>query len=167
MGLSRWVNAVRSRLGLPYWSLSKMAKHKVKNAVEFISRYEEVVARAAAAAQGRRSGLRPHPHRRVPHVRRRSNTGTTATGSRAATRWSSMSTGGWKSSTGPTKIAKRDAESATAEQAALQSRAGAIEEPRCGSRIVTDAWAPQVNGVVRTLQAITPLLEHMGPRGRW
>jgi UDP-2,3-diacylglucosamine pyrophosphatase LpxH len=33
---------------MPYWSLSKMAKHKVKNAVEFISRYEEVVARAAA-----------------------------------------------------------------------------------------------------------------------
>jgi len=48
MALSRWVNAVRRRLGLPYWSLSKMAKHKVKNAVEFISRYEEVVARAAA-----------------------------------------------------------------------------------------------------------------------
>ena len=49
MGLNRLVNAVRSRLGLPYWSLSKMAKHKVKNAVEFISRFEEVVARAAAA----------------------------------------------------------------------------------------------------------------------
>jgi len=49
MGLSRWVNVVRRRLGLPYWSLSKMAKHKVKNAVEFIYRYEEVVARAAAA----------------------------------------------------------------------------------------------------------------------
>jgi len=48
MGLSRRVNAVRGRMGLPYWSLSKMAKHKVKNAVEFISRYEEVVARAAA-----------------------------------------------------------------------------------------------------------------------
>jgi UDP-2,3-diacylglucosamine pyrophosphatase LpxH len=45
---NRWVNAVRSRLGLPYWSLSKVAKHKVKNAVEFISSYEEVVARAAA-----------------------------------------------------------------------------------------------------------------------
>jgi UDP-2,3-diacylglucosamine pyrophosphatase LpxH len=49
MALSRWVNLVRCRLGLPYWSLSKMAKHKVKNAVEFIYRYEEVVARAAAA----------------------------------------------------------------------------------------------------------------------
>ena len=48
MGLNRWVNAVRNRLDLPYWSLSKMAKHKVKNAVEFISRYEEVVSRAAA-----------------------------------------------------------------------------------------------------------------------
>ncbi|MFA7596063.1 MAG: UDP-2,3-diacylglucosamine diphosphatase [Novosphingobium sp.] len=47
MNLNRWVNAVRSRLELPYWSLSKMAKHKVKNAVEFISRYEEVVAKAA------------------------------------------------------------------------------------------------------------------------
>jgi UDP-2,3-diacylglucosamine pyrophosphatase LpxH len=48
MEANRWVNAVRTRLGLPYWSLSKTAKHKVKNAVEFISRYEEVVARAAA-----------------------------------------------------------------------------------------------------------------------
>jgi len=47
MGANRWLNAIRSRLGLPYWSLSKMAKHKVKNAVEFISAYEQVVARAA------------------------------------------------------------------------------------------------------------------------
>ncbi len=51
MGLSGWINAIRRRFGLPYWSLSKMAKHKVKNAVEFISRYEEVVTRAAAARQ--------------------------------------------------------------------------------------------------------------------
>jgi len=49
MGLSHWVSTVRRGLGLPYWSLSKMAKHKVKNAVAFIYRYEEIVARAAAA----------------------------------------------------------------------------------------------------------------------
>jgi UDP-2,3-diacylglucosamine pyrophosphatase LpxH len=49
MGLSGWINAIRRRLELPYWSLSKMAKHKVKNAVEFIYRYEEVVTRAALA----------------------------------------------------------------------------------------------------------------------
>nr|WP_089218159.1 UDP-2,3-diacylglucosamine diphosphatase [Sphingomonas laterariae] len=42
------VNAVRRRLDLPYWSLSKHAKHKVKNAVEFISRFEQVVAHEAA-----------------------------------------------------------------------------------------------------------------------
>lgn len=47
MGVSQRVNAVRRWLGLPYWSLSKMAKKKVKNAVEFIYKYEEVVARAA------------------------------------------------------------------------------------------------------------------------
>ncbi|MFN3799017.1 MAG: glycosyltransferase family 1 protein, partial [Sphingobium yanoikuyae] len=28
--------------------------------------------------------------------------------------------------------------------------------------IVTDAWTPQVNGVVRTLQTIQAELEHMG-----
>ena len=47
MALNGWVNTARQALGLPYWSLSKAAKHKVKNAVEFISKYEEVVARAA------------------------------------------------------------------------------------------------------------------------
>ena len=41
------VNAVRRRFDLPYWSLSKHAKHKVKNAVEFISRFEEAVAHEA------------------------------------------------------------------------------------------------------------------------
>lgn len=47
MKLNGWVASARKRLGLPYWSISKAAKHKVKNAVEFISKYEEVVARAA------------------------------------------------------------------------------------------------------------------------
>ena len=48
MKLNNWVAAARKRLGLPYWWISKAAKNKVKNAVEFISKYEEVVARAAA-----------------------------------------------------------------------------------------------------------------------
>lgn len=41
------VNAVRRRFDLPYWSLSRHAKHKVKNAVEFISRFEQTVAHEA------------------------------------------------------------------------------------------------------------------------
>jgi len=48
MKLNGWVAAIRKLMGLPYWSISKAAKHKVKNAVEFISQYESVVARAAA-----------------------------------------------------------------------------------------------------------------------
>ncbi len=49
MALNRSVNRARQFLGLPYWSLSKYAKQKVKNAVEFISRFEEIVAREAGA----------------------------------------------------------------------------------------------------------------------
>lgn len=47
MEINRWLNVVRQKLGMPYWSLSKHAKHKVKNAVEFIGRFEEAVAKAA------------------------------------------------------------------------------------------------------------------------
>lgn len=49
MLLNRWTNEVRRRLGRPYWSLSKHAKARVKNAVAFISRFEEVVAHAAGS----------------------------------------------------------------------------------------------------------------------
>jgi UDP-2,3-diacylglucosamine pyrophosphatase LpxH len=41
-------NAVRRRMHLPYWSLSAYLKKRVKNAVQFIGRYEEAVAHAAA-----------------------------------------------------------------------------------------------------------------------
>jgi UDP-2,3-diacylglucosamine pyrophosphatase LpxH len=43
---------VRKQLGLPYWSLSAWLKHKVKNAVEYISRFEEEVA-----AEARKRGV--------------------------------------------------------------------------------------------------------------
>ena len=39
----------RKALGLPYWSLSAWLKHKVKNAVEYISRFEDAVADEARA----------------------------------------------------------------------------------------------------------------------
>ncbi|MFT3968657.1 MAG: UDP-2,3-diacylglucosamine diphosphatase, partial [Sphingobium sp.] len=47
MAVNRHVNRVRRWLKMPYWSLSKVAKHKVKNAVSFISRFEEIVAHEA------------------------------------------------------------------------------------------------------------------------
>ena len=48
MWANRWVNAYRRLVGLPYWPLSKHAKQRVKKSVEFISRFEDVVAHEAA-----------------------------------------------------------------------------------------------------------------------
>ncbi len=45
--VNRWFNAVRRRLGFPYWSLSAYLKHKVKNAVKFMDNFEQAVAREA------------------------------------------------------------------------------------------------------------------------
>ena len=41
------VNLVRRKVGLPYWSLSAWAKLRVKSAVNFISTFEEALAKAA------------------------------------------------------------------------------------------------------------------------
>ncbi len=45
--LNRWFNSARARLGLPYWSLSKYLKRKVKRAVSYISDFEAALAREA------------------------------------------------------------------------------------------------------------------------
>jgi len=42
--VNHWMNVVRRRLGLPYWSISQFLKHKVKNAVQFITRFEQSMA---------------------------------------------------------------------------------------------------------------------------
>ena len=45
--LNNHLNSLRARLGLPYWSLSKYLKHKVKRAVSYIGDFEVAVAREA------------------------------------------------------------------------------------------------------------------------
>ena len=47
LALNNWLHEVRRLFGLPYWSLSSYLKHRVKNAVEYISSYETAVARSA------------------------------------------------------------------------------------------------------------------------
>jgi UDP-2,3-diacylglucosamine pyrophosphatase LpxH len=46
--LNRWFNHARASLGLPYWSLSQFLKQRVKNAVSYITRFEEALAQEAA-----------------------------------------------------------------------------------------------------------------------
>ncbi len=50
--VNRWFNAVRRRLGYPYWSLSQWLKAQVKGAVKAIDRFE-----TALAAEARRRGF--------------------------------------------------------------------------------------------------------------
>ena len=45
--LNRHLNSLRARLGLPYWSLSRYLKLKVKRAVSYVSDFEAAVAREA------------------------------------------------------------------------------------------------------------------------
>ncbi len=47
LNLNRYVNSVRARAGLPYWSLSKYLKLRVKRAVNYIGDFEQAVAREA------------------------------------------------------------------------------------------------------------------------
>lgn len=44
LAVNRHFNAVRQRFGYPYWSLANLLKHKVKNAVSYISNFERAVA---------------------------------------------------------------------------------------------------------------------------
>ncbi len=45
--LNQHFNGARARFGLPYWSLSQFLKHKVKNAISYITAFEEALAREA------------------------------------------------------------------------------------------------------------------------
>lgn len=47
LGINTYLNWGRRKIGFPYWSLSQWAKLKVKNAVNFIGRFEEAVATEA------------------------------------------------------------------------------------------------------------------------
>jgi UDP-2,3-diacylglucosamine pyrophosphatase LpxH len=52
VNLNRYFNAVRRRLGYPYWSLSQWAKRQVKEAVKAVDRFEN-----ALTGEARRRGL--------------------------------------------------------------------------------------------------------------
>jgi UDP-2,3-diacylglucosamine pyrophosphatase LpxH len=45
--VNHWFNWVRRKLGYPYWSLSAYLKNRVKNAVQFIAKFEEAMSEVA------------------------------------------------------------------------------------------------------------------------
>ncbi len=60
--LNRHLNSLRARLGLPYWSLSAYLKHKVKKALNYVTDFEEAVAREARR-RGHHGVVCGHIHR--------------------------------------------------------------------------------------------------------
>jgi UDP-2,3-diacylglucosamine pyrophosphatase LpxH len=59
--LNRWFNAVRRRMGYPYWSLSQWLKRQVKGAVKAIDRFEGAVA-LEARSRGMQGVVCGHIH---------------------------------------------------------------------------------------------------------
>lgn len=60
--LNRYLNHLRAKFGLPYWSLSAYLKHKVKKAVSFIGDFEVAVANEARR-RGHQGVVCGHIHR--------------------------------------------------------------------------------------------------------
>lgn len=60
--MNTWINAIRRRMGQDYWSLAAYLKHKVKNAVQYIGRFEEAVV-TAARREGVDAVICGHIHR--------------------------------------------------------------------------------------------------------
>jgi UDP-2,3-diacylglucosamine pyrophosphatase LpxH len=60
--LNRYLNNMRGRLGLPYWSLSAYLKHKVKKALNYVTDFENAVAHEAEK-QGYQGVVCGHIHR--------------------------------------------------------------------------------------------------------
>ena len=149
-------NWARRKLGLNYWSLSAYLKHKVKNAVQFIADFEDAVADEARrrGVDGVVCGHIHHPEirddRRHPVLQRRRLGGELHRAGRGFRR-------------PPAHRALGRGGCARALDAAVP-RAGAAGGGVAGLRIaiVSDAWRPQINGVVRTIETIARLLQAEG-----
>ncbi|MBS1147243.1 MAG: hypothetical protein H6R08_1419, partial [Proteobacteria bacterium] len=162
LALNRWFNGMRTRMGYPYWSLSQYIKHKVKNAVSFITAFEKVMTDEARRRNcdgvicghihkaERRRHLRPHPQGGDPQPRRPAVLQRRRLG-------------------GKPDRARRNRRR-HARNPPLDPLPGHIQRSPQGNRtgdtmkvmIVTDAWSPQVNGVVRTLTTTRREMQAMG-----
>ncbi|ARO14689.1 UDP-2,3-diacylglucosamine hydrolase protein [Ketogulonicigenium robustum] len=67
MGLNSIINFVRRRMGLSYWSLSAVAKSKVKKAVNFIGHFEDTLS-VEAQRSGTDGVICGHIHAAANHM---------------------------------------------------------------------------------------------------
>ncbi len=70
LDLNLWLNRLRRRLGMGYWSYAKFLKGRAKTAVRYVTGFEEAMTHLASARAGRRRHLRAHPSPGNPADRR-------------------------------------------------------------------------------------------------
>jgi UDP-2,3-diacylglucosamine pyrophosphatase LpxH len=157
--LNRYLNHLRAKFGLPYWSLSRYLKLKVKRAVSYVSDFEAAVAREASkrGVHGVVCGHIHHAELREIHGVLYANDGDwveslSALAEHADGRLELID---WSRCALAMPLAVPDADEAPDPQPEpwpepVARRPGA-EAPRMKIALVTDAWQPQVNGVVTTL----------------
>ena len=139
LAVNTWFNHVRRKLGFTYWSLSAYLKHRVKNAVDTseITRRRWPTRLAVARSMESSADI----FTALKYVRWKGcSIATTAIGSnpgRAATATEISRLGGFTS--------------------LAASQGGSVK-----ILIVSDAWYPQVNGVVRTLATVRDELVKLG-----
>ncbi|CAH2931341.1 MAG: Ser/Thr protein phosphatase family protein, UDP-2,3-diacylglucosamine hydrolase (EC homolog [uncultured Paraburkholderia sp.] len=157
--LNHWFNRIRSRLGFPYWSLSQYLRHQVKNAVNFISSFERVMT-DEARRRGYDGVVCGHIHKAEIRdidgvlyyndgdwVESLSALVETYEGELKVIYWTRDALPGSGRAEGPDRVA---------------NVATSIGPKLMKIMIVTDAWEPQVNGVVRTLKNTTRELTGLG-----
>jgi UDP-2,3-diacylglucosamine pyrophosphatase LpxH len=142
-------------LGYPYWSLSAFLKTRVKDAVKFISDFEH-----AMAEEAKRRGLDGVVCGHIHKAEIKTIDGMLY-----------CNDGDWVESC-TALVEHRDGRLEIIEWAAKRSspcwRPISASQRRARAArlrlaLVTDAWAPQVNGVVRTLQRTKAELERSAP----
>ncbi len=156
--LNTLLNVVRRRLGFGYWSFSAFLKVKVKNALQFIENYE-----IAVADEARRRGVDGVICGHIHKAEMRQIGDITY-----------INDGDWVESC-TALVEHFDGRLEILEWAKLRSwsmirrarqphRGRAYGAPDRLMRILlaTDAWEPQVNGVVRTLTRVVAELREMG-----
>ena len=168
-----WFNAVRRKLGLPYLVAVGLSEAKGQERGRICRTLRKRGRRRGEATQGRRRDLRPHPQGRDPRLRRhhllqRRRLGRKLHGARRACRRPARDHR--LDRPPPVRPAERRARGSRNDWSAPNDAAGAdVALPERNDEaktlkivVVTDAWYPQVNGVVRTLDTVRGELVALG-----
>ena len=148
--MNRLVNFFRRMFGVPYWSLSQWAKLKVKNAVNYIGAFEQTLA-----AEARRHGADGVICGHIHYATIRDEHGIRY-----------MNCGDWVESC--TALVEHEDGRFRDHHLDRSAAHGGSRRPGRGARrlmrilVATDAWHPQVNGVVRTLAMMAEAAETLG-----